>query len=343
MNTEPTTSRSSTGATGTPAFARRVEKCARQRGIVLVLVLWVGALLGVIAASFAFAVRTDNTSIINAGARLQAEALAESAINRALLGLLGADRTGPWEGRGRVYETAFEGGTLRASVHAETGKIDLNAAPKELLEGLVKAAQDRLDGPPGDPTALTAAILDWRDADTRARPFGAEDPEYREAGLDHGAGDRAFLSVDELGRVIGMPRGLLDRLRPALTVYTRSPRIDPTTAPRLAMLAVPGLDRARVDAFLSERDRLAGQDSGGDSETAQVPLHLLAGAERHLASNHNRIYTVMAEGRTSDGVPAFRQAVVQINPGSDRPYVLLAWGTEPIAMASRQGEPVTQD
>ena len=308
----------------------RRQPARRQSGIALVLVLWAGALLGVIATSFAFSVRTDNALVVNAGSRLQAGALAESAVNRALLGLLEGDASLRWRADGRVYEMQFEGGILRASVRAETGKIDLNAAPRPLLEGLLAAAQDGLDEALVDPVALAAAILDWRDADGRARPLGAEDPDYRAAGRKHGAGDRAFLSIDELDQVLGMPSELVTRLRPALTVHTRSPQIDPLTAPRLALLAIPTLDPARVEAFLEARDRHfeAGEEATG--ERAQLPMHLLAGGERYLSRARARVYTVLAEGRTSDGVAAYRQAVVRTSSSPRRPYLLLAWADEPI-------------
>lgn len=311
----------------------------RQRGIVLVLALWAGALLGVIAASFAFGVRSDNASVVNAGARLQAGALAESAINRALLGLLGTHRSGRWQDYGRVYETPFEGGTLRARIQAETGKIDLNAAPDVLLQGVVEAACDGLEGPPVDTVALTAALLDWRDADARVRPFGAEDPEYRAAGLDHGAGDRPFVSVDELSQVLGMSGRLLERLQSVVTVHTRSPRIDPMAASRLALLAVPGLDPGQIDAFLSERDRWLDQDPVRPGETTRPPMHLLAEARHHFSSTQTRVYTILAEGRTGDGVAAFRQAVVQTDSGSQHAYRLLAWASEPVAVEPVGREP----
>ena len=293
-----------------------------QRGVVLVLVLWTGTLLAAIAIALAFGLRGDRISIANSGARMQAGILAESAINRALLGLAGEVRAIDWRLHGRVYEMSFEGGLLRASIHAESGKIDLNAAPEALLRGLIEAAQGGLEGPAVDAEAVTAAILDWRDDDGRARPKGAEDPQYRRAGRDRGAGDRVFLSVDELGQVLGLPEDLFERLRPAVTVFTGAATVDPMTASRLALLAVPGLDPRRIDAFLSERSRLP----GGNTEVA---LRRLAGAGRYLARAETDRFTILGEGRTEDGVVAFRRAVVEVSPAHRPPYVLLAWSDEP--------------
>lgn len=306
-----------------------------QRGVALVLVLWIGALLGIIAAGFAFGVRTDTASVATATARLQAETLAESAVRRAVLGVLDPDRVRRWQTDGRVYEERFEGGILRASVRTEAGKIDLNAAPGALIEGLIAAAQGTANTSASGPVELTAAILDWRDPDTRPRSSGAEDPQYLAAGLDHGAGDRAFLSVGELGQVLGMPPALVERLRPAVTVYTHSPRVDPMTAPELVLFALPGLDPETVRAFLAKRSRLHDANRGdpsASSESRQAALRLLADATDYLSSSKSRVLTILAQGQTSGGVSAFRQAVVRIDSSHPAPYRVLAWSDEPITL-----------
>ena len=322
---------------GDPQRIRRTFLWRRsQRGIVLVLALWAGTLLGVIAVSLAFGVRTALVSTTNTGARIQAEILAESAINRALLGLADEVQTIDWRTDGRVYEMPFEGGLLRASIHAESGKIDLNAAPAALIEGLIEAAQSGLEGPPVDAEVVTAAILDWRDDDSLVRRNGAEDPQYEAAGRVRGAGDREFLSVEELGQVLGMSKNLFERLRPAVTVLTRAAGIDPLTASRLALLAVPGLDRGRIDTFLSERARLRDGQATTTGENAEALLRPLASANRYLARAKTHTFTVIAEGRTGDGVAAFRQAAVKMNRAGRIPYRLLAWADEPIGVAKER-------
>lgn len=300
------------------------RKCFRstgesQRGVVLVLVLWIGALLSVFAASLMFGMRAEQTSAINAGARLQAEALAESAVNRALLALLGAGNADLREFHGRVYELPFAGGTLRATIQAEMGKVDLNAAPDAVIVGLTRAAHVGLRG---NADALGAAILDWRDADSVVRPGGAEDPAYRAAGRMSGAGDRAFLSINELNRVLGMSESLFERMRSAVTVHTHASQIDPLTAPELALRAVPGLPRGQIEAFLSERDR---QPAAADAVAGTDFLLPLAGAKRYLVQGGAEVYTILAEGSTSDGVTAFRQAVVRVESDVARGYRIIAW------------------
>lgn len=300
---------------------------ASERGIVLVLALWAGTLLAVIAAGLAFGVRTDTSSAINAGARLQAELLADSAVNLALLGLLERNGDGDPAG-GWNREMPFEGGWLRASIQAETGKIDINAAPEALIAGLISAAAEGLDGPPADAASVTAALLDWRDSDSQPRPLGAEDSRYQAAGLRRGAGDRAFLSAGELGQVFGMPDGMFERLRTAVTVHTRTAKVDPMAAPELALLAVPGLDPGRVGAFLSARDSPSGDAVALPYGNAGELLHLLSPGARHLARAEARVFTILAEGRTADGLIAYRRTVVEVDRAASPPYRILAWTEE---------------
>lgn len=99
-------------------------------------VLWVGTLLGLIAASYTFGVRAGTVSVTSAGLRLQAEALAESAVNMAILELLEMDGSARWRINGKVHQKPFGEGELRYAVHAESGKINLNMAQKEVIKGL---------------------------------------------------------------------------------------------------------------------------------------------------------------------------------------------------------------
>lgn len=108
----------------------------RQRGVVLVWVLWVGILLGLVAASYAFGVRTGTVSVINAGQRLQAETLAESAVNMAILELLEVDDAARWRIDGQLREKPFGEGKLRYVAHAETGKININMVQGTVIKEL---------------------------------------------------------------------------------------------------------------------------------------------------------------------------------------------------------------
>ena len=77
-------------------------------------------------------------------------------------------------------------------------------------------------------------MLDWRtpvsDADVH-RLHGTTDDEYDAAGRAYRPRHGPFQSVDELNLVLGMTPALYARLKPALTVYSRSEQADLSVAP----------------------------------------------------------------------------------------------------------------
>lgn len=297
------------------AIRRHLRQEVRSgNGFALIIVLWSTALLAVIAGSFAFGMRLETSLTNNLLARAQGEALADAGIQRGILALLEPENERQWKTDGRVYEVPFGGGMLRVSIRAENGKIDLNRAPDALIQGLFKAL-----GEDADASKLSDAVLDWRDRDRERRTYGAEDNDYAGAGRAYGARDGAFLSVGELSQVLGMDADMVRYLSDYVTVYSGRPRLDPATASREALLAIPDIDEALVDQFLEERERRAQEG------LPAPPLDQLASGRRYLATTRATVYTVEAEGQTTDGVVVNRKAVVRVSRSRRRPYLILAW------------------
>lgn len=308
----------------------RAPACARpEGGFALVIVLWAGVLLAVIAASFAFSMRVETRLAGNLVERAKAQAIADAGVHRAILGLLADARTRRWIADGRSYELPFGDGRMRFRLQSENGKVDLNGAPEALVQGLMSSlAQAGHLEDARQAESIAAAILDWRDPDHRVRPGGAEDRHYRAAGEVFGARDGAFLSVAEINQVLGVDARLYERLAPLVTVYSWAPQVDPMTAPREVLLAVPGLDAAAVEAFVAARESIyALQDAGAESAEPlpRLPVELLSAGARYLSRADSRVYTVDAEGELAGGARASRRAVVQLTGDARRPFAILAW------------------
>lgn len=305
-----------------------------SRGIALVSVLWILALLAIIAGSFTSNARTNAKLAYNLAENAKARALADAGVNRAILALLGPGRQpmlSPemealidpdgetmlrdaseqhWPADGTIYGWRFGGGVALVSIQGETGKIDLNTARDELLKGLFLSVglEDQ------EAAALVDAIADFRDPDDLRRLNGAEDDDYRAAGLAYGAKDRAFGAVEELAQVMGMTRALYERVAPALTVYSGQSGIDPRTAPREVLLALPGVDSNAVEALLATR-----------AEAGQAALLELPGAADYLSRSRRQVFTVRAEAKTAGGGIFVRQAVVQLSGDHKQSVVFHTW------------------
>lgn len=262
----------------------------RSRGIALVAVLWVVSLLAAIAASFAVTARTETVVARNQIENAEAGALADAGFHRAVMALAldPAVTSG-----GRPPETwSFAGGRVSITIQAEGGKVDLNGAEAELLAGLFAAAGAT------DPGALAAAVVDFRDADSDPEPRGAEDGDYRAAGLSHEAKDRPFERKDEILQVLGMTRTVYDAVAPAVTVYSRAKSIDPETAPAEALAALQAVGPVQPDA---------------------------SGDNPNFVTNAVPIFTIRAEAETEGGAVFIREAVVELTPGARNPFRILTW------------------
>lgn len=292
---------------------QRVLSGCPSRGFALILVLWALALLSVIAGSFAFSMRVETELVTHLVDSARAKALAQAGVQLGIMDLFRPDDDAArWRTDGTVYEVPFAGGRIRVAIASETGKIDLNAAPDALIEGLLASLGKGQDG-----AELADAILDWRDRDQERRPQGAEDRDYLASGLPYRARDDSFLTVEELDQVLGMHEEVYRRLMPVVTVYSRAAKLDPMTASREALLAIPGLEPVRVDEFLAARGQSVGLG-------VQPPLDLLEAGRAFLNPSRGSVYTVDAVAEVS-GVRARQRAVVKITGNPKQPYSVLAW------------------
>src|SRR5436190_3191559 len=187
-----------------------------QRGIALVLVLWLTVMLTVIAGSFAYGMRNEALAARNALSWAQARALADGAIHRTAFELL-RPKVSPdvWTADGSVRVWDDAGSQIAVSAIDESGKIDLNTAPDALLKGLLMTAGG-LDEPSA--VQLVDVIGDWKDADDLRRPNGAEAADYKAAGLPYLPANSFFETVAEVQRVLGMTPALYAKLADNLTV-----------------------------------------------------------------------------------------------------------------------------
>jgi general secretion pathway protein K len=301
-------------------------KRRRQAGFALVIVLWAGVLLSVIAASFAFSMRVETRLAGNLVERAKAEAIADAGIRRGILALLADAQAPRWIADGRRYEVPFGDGSMRIRLQSENGKVDLNGAPEALIHGLTSALAETGDFEDVHQASRIAdAILDWRDPDQRARPSGAEDGQYRSVGRPVASRDGAFLSIGELNQVLGVDPPTYAQLSPLVTVYSWAPQVDPMTAPRNVLLAVPGLDASVVDPFLAARESLYTIQATDGGPAPRLPVELLSPGARYLSRADSRVYTVDAEGALPGGARASRRAVIQLTGDPRKPFAVLAW------------------
>ena len=303
-------------------LSRRRRRIRRERGVALILVLWLTVLLTVIAGGFAYSMRTEALAARNAVSAAQARALADGAVMRVAFELMRPRTLDElWQANGAVHVWDESGARIAANATDESGKIDLNAASDALLRGLFQTA-GALDS---DAAArIVDAIGDWKDADDIARPNGAEAADYKAAGLSYTPANAPFENVAELQRVLGMSPALYAAVADSLTVFNKAPGVSPAFASRAVLLAIPGASAEIVDTYLALRkDAVA---------TGQAPpVFPVPG----VAAPSVNLWRIRAEVTMPDGVTYIREAVIR--PGGDQlhPVTVLAWidGDKPMFSA----------
>lgn len=210
----------------------------------IVATLWSLTLLGAISISLAFTGNIAYRLAQNSFHVAHDDALADAAVNRAVLALLDP-RTDSRRLMNVVDQNFdFGGAAIYIRIQDELGKIDLNQTDGSTLDKLFQSVG--LD--PMVAESLVDKILDWRDGSPFKRVDGAKADEYRAAGYDYLPRNGPFQSVDELTLVMGMTRDLYQRVEPALTVYSGRQFVDPQFATPEVLAALPSLATARAAA-----------------------------------------------------------------------------------------------
>jgi general secretion pathway protein K len=270
---------------------RRGRQRGGHRGFALPVVLLVLAVMSALALRM---VEESQSSIAVARARLE-EATARSAADAGYEMFLVRYAAAPDRSELPGFDVAFGRARIEVRAEDESGKIDLNIGVPLLVKGIllvVGAEEHRAE-------AISQEIMIFR------------------------GGGGIFHSVDELIRIAGMDIDLLERVRPYVTVYFAAPGIDPRTARREVLMAVPDMTEAKVDRIIAAR---AGEAALEREERVSL---------RAFRSRGRPVVSVLSTATLSGGERFAREAVVDLSdPGAP---VVLAWGRANAAPAAAGG------
>jgi general secretion pathway protein K len=284
-----------------------------QRGIALVLVLWVLLLLTIITGSFALMARMDRLEANTLLSGTQARMSAEAAINLAVLALRDPNDESRMLADGRVYELELDGVRVEIKAIDERGKLDINAADELTLANLFTGHGMDLD----DAELLAAAVLDWRDEDELERVNGAEVEAYLAAGLQVGPANRPFLMTEELLQVIDMQYELYRKLEPGITVFSKNGQPNPAFAPVEALMAMPDITYDEAVNFVAERN----SQQIGESLGTELPNGVVV-----MEQGRGVTYSIEARATMPNGVWEQLQATIRLGGNrSGSPYRVLRW------------------
>ena len=202
-----------------------------ERGIALFLVLWVMALLTVIAGEFCYAIRAEVNITRNFKEETETHYIAVSGLFWAIQELVVNELvprkvTAPdsedqqedvrWRVNADIPAIPFGDGQFKVEKENESGKVNLNRAGEPLLRMML----NNLEIEAADKDIIVDSILDWRDKDNLHRVNGAEDDYYLSLPRPYKCKNGDFTSIEELLLVRGVtPEIFHGGLKDMVSVY----------------------------------------------------------------------------------------------------------------------------
>jgi general secretion pathway protein K len=288
----------------------------RQRGVALIVVMWLLVLLAAIVGLFALNAHAEALQASALRQRVVLDHAAEAGIDAVAARLLAVDARRRPIPDGRETVIAFDDGiTVTLAITDESGKVDLNVADATLLQRLLI----EMGLPQPEAQRLAGAIIDWRDADALVTAGGgAEERDYRSAERPYGPANRPFAQVSDVQRVLGMRHALYRQLRPYLTVYTGLAQPNLAFADRPVLRAM-GLAPPVIEQIVSARALV---------QPGMPPPTLPGGmGSIVLAAGGTGTYSISSRAARADGPKAELEATVRVGAGGflGQVYTPLAW------------------
>jgi general secretion pathway protein K len=290
--------------------AKLVGASDRESGFILVAVLWMIAALAALAGIYAtYAINTAATSHVGDD-RLQTQASIRAGVELAVARVLATPDAA------RASDGAFDATLGRATIHVkyrpEDARIDLNAAPRDMLSGLFTS----LGVSEGPAREYAQRVVGWR---KKVDPNG-DNPEaklYASAGLLYRPRQGPFNDTLELGLVLGLPPSIVDRALPFITVYSGQQQVNVFDADRTTLAALPGM----TDDILKDvLDARANRSSTGRDLLRKLGMARNSATVFGSKATRASIMVALDDGRRVQAEVVFR-----LRDDGAEPYDILWW------------------
>jgi general secretion pathway protein K len=313
-----------------------------ERGVALLIVLWIFIFLFVVAFDFSTGVREEATAAHRYSDDNQGYYLALAGFEQGLYDFLSQSRGRELQATDKpkdIFDAGWREASLGRGIYRlrlvdESSKINLNRADETMLRRIFSnlGIEDPRIG------VLIDSIMDWRDQDDLHRSNGAEDDYYLSLSPPYTAKNGSFDSLEELLWVKGVttslyygydssgtPPGDSPRvgLREIFSVESPIDRVNLRTASAAVIHVLLGIPLEKCQGFVEERTKL------GDKTLADL-LPLLgvgsgdAALQMFIFTNPS-IVTVEAEGYASESRQPRRVKGVIRAGGGNRGYELTRW------------------
>ncbi len=241
-----------------------------QKGIALLMVIWVLTFLTVMVLSFSLAVRSEVYSTLSFKEDMANKFLAEAGIERSIMEIFyrntNKDQKIVLEGRevlktdGTEYSGRAGKGYYSFSIKDESGKININYLSDNtriiFFNLLVNYGLSEEQA-----NTVADSVLDWKDEDELHRLSGAESDYYMSLPNPYKSKNSKFDTLEELLLVKGMTLEILygdgakkKGIANSLTIYSNTNVINIKSASIEVLMAIPGFTAELAEDIITLRD-----------------------------------------------------------------------------------------
>jgi general secretion pathway protein K len=287
----------------------------RQRGVVLVTVLWLIALLSALAIAASITFRGFASVVALDRDRVQVEALLTGGIEAAVHTI---DSLGDAPLDELESTITLGTGSVRTHLSDEGGRIDIGKAPVEILAALFRSVGVSVT----DADAIALAIASLRTPPHAAG--GAADRPPAPAGPPGAPGESVkkanaelpFTDIRQLALIPGIAPDWVTAIAPLATVYGNE-TVNPLSAPAGVIAALPGVDPSRVQAFMQMRNNFP-------ADVTQL-ASILGTDKKYLALKKPSAVSADLTATLVNGFAQAARAIIVPMPESAQPYRILVW------------------
>ncbi|MEW6377080.1 MAG: hypothetical protein AB1502_14975 [Thermodesulfobacteriota bacterium] len=325
-----------------------------EKGVALIMVLWVIAILSVVVLEFSFGMRTEANLTKNFKEEASLYALAEGGLQRAIVELIyrhdprvqqkrramKKEEIPPekeeWHTDGRPNTIAFSPGRCEIRVMGEDGKVNINTVSGAMLRRII--GNMGLEGEERD--VVVDSILDWRDPDEFYRLNGAENEYYQSLPNPYDCKDGYLDSIEELLLVRGVTPDLFHGrrkkeedgksekigLKDLFSIYASGEQIDINSASPLVMRMVLGIPKDVAQLLVKAREEKRFENQQDLIRRVPEMTPFIGEVGRWVVYQPRRTYytiesKAIGQGEAVQGL----KAIVKIDGRERKGYKVIQW------------------
>lgn len=307
-------------------FPGVVKGYLSEKGIALLMVLWVLTILMVIVLSFSYMARTETHAALSFKEGSEKKFLAEAGIERGIMEIyyrrqnISVPDSDVWKMDGTPYSDSFGSGNYTVRITDESGKIDINTLNDGsgiILKNLLMNSGVQEE----NADTIVDSILDWKEVVGGGlhRLNGAGDDYYMSLPSPYKAKHANFDTLEELLLVKGVTpailygtgenRGIIN----FLTVYSKMGGVNVNAAPKEVLTAIPGITPEIADAIISFR--------ANTKITNLQEIGVPAQGNQYINLGESGTFTIEAVGNKGNGKIGYGIKATLIVGPNDYTYV----------------------